>query len=307
MGRGRRAAERENGTAALSRAAGANGLTRTRRAPWAAWPREHWPVGAFLAIVIVLWELLVVAFDVPKYLLPRPSQVAAALAAAAGPLFAEHTPWTLMETGLGLLLAVGAGLGIGCLVHFSGFARRALYPLLVASQTVPLIVLAPLLVVWFGYGIFPKLLIVAITCFFPVAVAVVDGLDGADPEKIKLVKAMGASRYQQFRLVTVPSAMGSFFTGLRVAATYGVMAAVIAEWMGSDRGLGMFIVRSARSFRTEYVFAGILVVTAFSMAAFLLVGLVRRLALPWERYVTARGERRPGDAAPAERAAKAAE
>jgi len=260
---------------------------RSRRA--GLW--EGWPAIVFVTGLIALWELSARYFDVPKYLLPRPSQVVGALVEGAAPLFLEHTPWTLLEAGLGLAMAVSAGIVIGGLVHFSSFARAVLYPLLVASQTVPAIVLAPLLVIWFGYGIFPKLLIVAIACFFPVAVAVVDGLDGADPKKIKLVKAMGAGPFQQFRLVKAPSAMASFFTGLRVAATYGVMGAVIAEWIGSDRGLGMYIVRSARSFRTEHVFAGILVVTLCSIAAFLLVGALRRLLLPWERHITARGER----------------
>lgn len=260
-----------------------------KRAVAEAW--ERLPAIGLVVALIALWELLVRLFAVPKYLLPRPSQIAGAFAEVAGPLLWEHAPWTLMEAGLGLLLAVGAGVATGGLVHVSGLARRALYPLLVASQTIPVIVLAPLLVIWFGYGILPKLLIVAIACFFPVAVAVVDGLDGTDPEKIKLVKAMGASKLQQFTLVKIPSAMGGFFTGLRVAAAYGVMAAVIAEWIGSDRGLGMFIVRSAHSFRTEHVFAGIFVVTLYSTATFLLVDGLRRLALPWERHVTARGGR----------------
>jgi len=249
--------------------------------------RRHAPVVSFVAAVLLVWEAAVRRFQVPRYVLPAPSDIAAALPDALPVLLRVHTPVTLAEAGLGLLMALAAGVVAGAVVHTFGWARRTLYPLLVVSQTVPLIVLAPLLVIWFGYGMLPKLLVVTIACFFPIAVAVVDGLDGAHRGMLKLMRSMGAGRWQQFVMVKAPAAAGSLFTGLRVAASYAVMAAVVAEWTGADAGLGVYMVRSANSFRVEQVFAGILLVSVYSIGVFLLVGLARRLFLPWEAHLRA--------------------
>ena len=256
--------------------------------------REHLPVLVLAALLLTVWEGAARLLSIPKYLLPAPSLVIGALQDASGVLLGVHTPVTLAEAGLGLLMATTTGVVAGAVVHLFPLVRRACYPLIVVSQTVPVIVLAPLLVIWFGYGLLPKLLVVTIACFFPVAVAVVDGLDRAERNMLKLLRSMGARPWQEFMLVKVPAALPSFFTGLRVAATYGVMAAVIAEWMGADAGLGVYIVRSAHSFRTEYVFAGIALVTLYSILTFLLVGTVRRVVLPWERFVS-EGEGRRAD------------
>lgn len=253
-----------------------------------AW-RERLPAAGLIVGALVLWELSVRLFAVPKYLLPAPTLIGSAVIDSFAVLLTVHTPVTLAEAGLGLAMSVAAGVLSGALLHTVPWVRRAVYPVLVVSQTVPVIVLAPLLVIWFGYGILPKLLVVTIACYFPIAVAVVDGLGSADPGMLKLLRTMGAGRLQQFWKVEAPSALPSFFTGLRVAATYSVMGAVIAEWMGSDAGLGMFIVRSARSFRTEQVFAGILLVSLYSIGAFLIVDAARRRSLPWE--AAARGEK----------------
>jgi len=247
--------------------------------------QQHGPVVGFVAAVLLLWEGAVRLFAIPKYLLPAPSMIAAALREALPVLLKVHTPVTLSEAGLGLLMALAAGLITGTVVHAFAWARRTVYPLLVVSQTVPVIVLAPLLIIWFGYGLLPKLLVVTIACYFPITVAVVDGLDGADRGMLKLLRSMGAGPWQQFVMVKVPAAMGNLFTGLRVAATYAVMSAVIAEWMGADAGLGVYIVRSANSFRTEHVFAGIVLVTLYSIGLFLLVGMARRRWLPWELHL----------------------
>lgn len=247
--------------------------------------RRHLPVMAFIIALLAVWEGAVRLFSVPKYLLPAPSVIAAALRETFPVLMAVHSPVTLAEAGLGLLLALAAGIATGTVVHSFAWARRMLYPLLVVSQTVPVIVLAPLLVLWLGYGLLPKLLVVTIACYFPVAVAVVDGLDGADAGMLKLLRSMGAGSWQQFVMVKAPAALRSLFTGLRVAASYAVMAAVVAEWIGADAGLGVYIVRSANSFRTEHVFAGIVLVSLYSIGVFLLVGLARRWLLPWEVHL----------------------
>src|SRR5690606_14236534 len=160
---------------------------------------------AFIIALLAVWEGAVRLFSVPKYLLPAPSVIAAALRETFPVLMAVHSPVTLAEAGLGLLLALAAGIATGTVVHSFAWARRMLYPLLVVSQTVPVIVLAPLLVLWLGYGLLPKLLVVTIACYFPVAVAVVDGLDGADAGMLKLLRSMGAGSWQQFVMVKAPA------------------------------------------------------------------------------------------------------
>jgi len=241
-----------------------------------------------LALVsgLILWEAAVRLFDVPRYLLPPPSEILAAARSDAAVLLGVHSRVTLMVAAAGLGCSVAAGVTLGALIHRVQWLRQTLYPLLVISQTIPVIVLVPLLVVWFGYGLTPKLIIVAIVCFFPVAVAVVDGLDRADGRLVKLVRSMGASPGQIFWTVNVPSAAPSLFTGLRVAATYAVMAAVVSEWMGADQGLGVYIARSARSFRIDRVFAGVVLVSLYSVIAFWLVDALRKKALPWERLLS---------------------
>jgi len=239
-----------------------------------------------LATGLILWEAAVRLFDVPRYLLPPPSEILAAARSDAAVLLGVHSRVTLMVAAAGLGCSVAAGVTLGALIHRVQWLRQTLYPLLVISQTIPVIVLVPLLVVWFGYGLTPKLIIVAIVCFFPVAVAVVDGLDRADGRLVKLVRSMGASPGQIFWKVNVPSAAPSLFTGLRVAATYAVMAAVVSEWMGADQGLGVYIARSARSFRIDRVFAGVVLVSLYSVIAFWLVDALRKKALPWERLLS---------------------
>jgi ABC-type nitrate/sulfonate/bicarbonate transport system permease component len=162
-------------------------------------------------------------------------------------------------------------------------ARRVLYPVLVASQTVPMIILAPLLVLWFGFGLVPKVVVVALITFFPVVIATVGGLLGADPELIDLVRSMGGHRADILRHVVVPSAVASFFDGLRIAATYTVAGAVIAEWTGAQNGLGIYITRSQASFRVDQVFVAVAIVALLSTALFGLIGVLSRLASPW-RY-----------------------
>lgn len=258
-----------------------------------------------MLLLLIVWEGAVRRYDVPKYLLPAPSEVVQALARSWDVLIGTHSRVTLLEAGLGLGLAVLTGVVTGAVLHVVPLLRRAFYPFIVVSQTIPSIVLVPLLVIWFGYGLLPKLLIVVIACFFPVAVAVVDGLDATDASRLKLLRSMGASRWQEFRLVKLPSALPSLFTGLRVAASYAVMAAVIAEWLGADAGLGIYMVRSAHSFRTDQVFAGILLVSLYSVLLFKGIDLLRRIALPWERYVTEQGTR-PAEGVPANRRAATA-
>ena len=156
-----------------------------------------------------------------------------------------------------------------------------LYPLLVVSQNIPVLVLAPLLAVWFGFGLTPKVVIVVLIGFFPIAVNTADGLMNADREMVALVRSMGADRLKVLRLVLIPSAVPSFFAGLQIGAAYAVIAAVIAEWMGASSGLGLFIVRSQRAFRTDQIFMAVVLIALISIALFVSVHLLARYTMPW--------------------------
>ena len=253
--------------------------------------REYSPAALFLVVVVALWEWTVRARDVADYLMPPPSQVWTAFLDQRGVLPA-HIQTTLSEALLGLFFAIVLGVGLAALIASLPLARRVLYPVLVVSQNIPVLVLAPLLAVWFGFGLMPKVLIVVLIGFFPIAVNTAEGLMNADREMIALVRSMGASRWQVLRTVLVPSAVPSFFAGLQIGAAYAVIGAVIAEWMGASSGLGLFITRSQRAFRTDQIFMAVVVIALVSIALFVSVQLLARIAMPWRHAGTTAGEGR---------------
>jgi ABC-type nitrate/sulfonate/bicarbonate transport system permease component len=242
--------------------------------------RRYAPPLLLILLVLGIWQVLTWALSVPKWLLPSPWQIVVAGVEARG-LLGLHTWQTLKETWLGLGLAVLVGLGLALVIDFSGLLRRTVYPLLVASQTVPILALAPLLIIWFGYGMLPKVIVVALVCFFPIVVSTADGLRVADPDLMALLRAMGANRRQIFFRVRVPGALPSFFSGLKIAITYSVVGAVIGEWVGASQGLGIFMIRSSKNFLTDRVFAAIAVTSLLSIVMFGGVMLLERSLLPW--------------------------
>lgn len=242
--------------------------------------RQYAPPLLLILLLLVAWQVLTWLMKVPKWLLPSPWQIVVA-GVEARELLGPHTWQTLKETWVGLGLAVTVGLGLALVIDFSSLLRRTVYPLLVASQTVPILALAPLLIIWFGYGILPKVVVVALVCFFPIVVSTADGLRVADPELIALLRAMGASRRQIFLKVRVPGALPSFFSGFKIAVTYSVVGAVIGEWVGASRGLGIFMIRSSKNFLTDRVFAAIAVTSLLSIVMFAAVMLLERSLLPW--------------------------
>jgi ABC-type nitrate/sulfonate/bicarbonate transport system permease component len=235
-----------------------------------------------LAALLVAWEVLVRALGTPDYLLPAPSAVAAALGRDASVL-AGHTVATTTTALLGLGLGATVGVVLAGVMTASERARAALYPLVVVSQSVPMVVLAPLFVVWFGFGLLPRVLVVALVAFFPVAVATVEGLLSADRDQVDLLRAMGARRVDVARHVLVPGALPSLATGLTVAASYAMFGAVVGEWIGASEGLGLYLERSRASFATDQMFAAVVVIAAVSVALVGCVLLAQRLLLPWRR------------------------
>jgi putative hydroxymethylpyrimidine transport system permease protein len=227
-----------------------------------------------------VWEAIVRGFQIPRWLLPAPSRICISLIELRATLL-PHCIRTLQEALIGLGVAVVLGIIIGVLVHQFQFVRKTVYPFLVVSQTIPIIVLAPLLVIWLGYGFAPKLVVVLLACFFPIAVNTVDGLDRTEPEMLDLLFSMGCSKWRAFRMAKMPQAAPFILSGTRVSATYAVMAAVVGEWMGSDKGLGVFIMRSFNSYLTDRVFVGILLISLFSVLLFLFVDILERTLIPW--------------------------
>ena len=166
-----------------------------------------------------------------------------------------------------------------------------MYPIIVVSQNIPILALAPLLAVWFGFGLAPKVIIVVLIGFFPIVVNTADGLMNADKDMVSLVRGLGANRWQVFRLVLFPSAVPAFFSGLRIASAYAVIGAVIAEWMGASSGLGLFLIRSQRSFQTDQIFMAIVVIAMLSISLFLSIQVLSNVAMPWRKTLVDLGEK----------------
>jgi NitT/TauT family transport system permease protein/putative hydroxymethylpyrimidine transport system permease protein len=228
------------------------------------------------------WGLLADALSIKSFLVPSPSEIANSLWLDRS-LLGSAALTTLVEVVAGFAIAVVAGVGLALLIHRSDSARRAIYPLLVGSQTIPIIAIAPILVVWFGFGLGPKLAIIALVCFFPITVNCMDGLRRSDLEQIRLVRSLGASKGQVLSWVEVPTALPSFFSGAKIAAAVSVIGAVFAEWSGSDAGLGYLIQISSAQLLTARMFAAIVVLSGIAIALFWAVGAIERRIVFWQQ------------------------
>jgi len=245
------------------------------------WLKWKWiPSLLFCLFLLGAWQMLITVAHVPLWLLPTPTQIAKALWETRQ-LIWMHTLTTVVETTVGFALAVVFSLITAGVMILSPWVKRLIYPFLIISQTVPLIAVAPLLILWLGYGLFPKIMIVIIVCYFPITISLIEGLELPDPDFLNLLRSMGASRWQMFYIVRWPHALPSLFAGLKIAATYSVMGAVIGEWLGSSAGLGVYLTRSSHSFLTDRVFAAIFAITALSFLYYALISILARLALPW--------------------------
>jgi ABC-type nitrate/sulfonate/bicarbonate transport system permease component len=235
-----------------------------------------------IGAVLIAWEAYCRASGISPVVLPAPSRILEQLWTFRGDAVRHSIP-TLTETGLGLLISIGVSIVAAVAMDRFDSVRRALQPLLVASQTVPVVAIAPLLVLWFGFGLAPKILIVVLVAFFPVTIALLDGFAAASAEGTDLLRSFGANRWLVFQKLRWPAALPSFFTGLRIAATYGVIGAVFGEYVGAYEGLGIWMQLSQNAFRTDLVFGAILLSGILSVVLFGLAVAVERLVIPWYR------------------------
>jgi ABC-type nitrate/sulfonate/bicarbonate transport system permease component len=226
------------------------------------------------------WQLYTVAGSVDTFILPAPSDVIASLWDDRALLWSNFTV-TAREMGVGLAVSLALGVALAVALHESRTTRRAVYPLLIASQTIPVVLVAPLLVTWFGYGITPKVAIVALVCFFPIVVPTLSALGAVDPGQRKLMTTLGASRWQLLRHVEAPSALPALFVGARLSVAVGAIAAVLAETAGSESGLGHLMLQSIPQLETARAFAAVAVLSLFSLALYLGLTLAQRRLLPW--------------------------
>ena len=261
--------------------------SRLRR-PNNRFARNFLPPLLLILFLMAIWQLVADRGGLSSFILPSPLEVALA-AWETRDLLLPAIGTTMVETLIGLVIATLLGIAIAAAIDLSATIRRAVYPILVASQTVQILAIAPLLIIWFGFGLLPKVFIVVLICFFPLALNTSDGLASADPEQVNLLRAMNAKRGQIWRMVRLPSALPAFFTGLRIAVTYSVVGATIAEWVGGTGGLGLYMLRSKNALATDQVFVAIVITSAISIGLFFLVYLIERLALPWY-HTQARGE-----------------
>ena len=267
-------------------------MARPAASPTSAAPRARrvaMPL-ATIAVLLVVWQAAVVTGLVPNFLLPTPVQVVQALVEDAA-LLASHCVTTLAEAAAGLAAGVALGFAFAVLMdRFEGF-YLAFEPLMTISQTIPTVAIAPLLVLWLGYGALPKVVLVIVSTFFPITVSLASGFRSVDPDVIDLMRTMNASRWQVFWYAKLPAAAEQFFSGLKISATYAIVGAVIAEWLGGNEGLGVYMTRVRKSFSYDRMFAAIIVISALSLALMKVVELVQRLCMPWKRAERKSNER----------------
>lgn len=240
-----------------------------------------WPAMAII-LILVIWQFASGTGLISKFMLPSPIDVAKAFVKDF-PLLMSNAKITLLEAFVGLLMGVLIGFLMAVLMDRFDKIYQALYPLIVLTQTVPTVAIAPLLVLWFGYEMLPKVILIVIVTFFPITVSLLDGFRNADKDTIRLMQSMGANKLQIFRYVKFPGALSQFFASLRIAVSYAVVGAVISEWLGGFNGLGVYMTRVKKAFSFDKMFAVIFLISAISLLLMAAVNILQKKCMPWER------------------------
>ena len=240
------------------------------------------PAAAALCLLILLWQFLYQSGAVPAYMLPSPIQVVKALFTDL-PTILRHAVVTLQEAFYGLCIGVVLAFVMATLMDHFRILNKALYPIMIITQTIPTIAIAPLLVLWMGFYMAPKITLVVITTFFPITVGLLDGYKSVDKDSIDLMRAMGSSKVQIFFHVKLPAALPQFFSGLKISASYAVVGAVISEWLGGFEGLGVYMTRVSKAYAFDKMFAVIIFIVIISLLLMFTVNLIKTISLPWLR------------------------
>lgn len=239
------------------------------------------PLG-FSLFLLALWEMIARLGWVQPFILPAPSVILKALIDTM-PIMVDHLMATLVAAGWGFVAAVLLAMIMAIVMDKLTIVRRTLYPLVITSQTVPIITLAPLFAMWFGFGYLPKIVIVVLVCFFPITISLLEGLASVDQELLNLLKSMGARQLDIYKIVKLPAALPNFFAGMKISGTYSIMGAVIGEWVGGKKGLGVYMMRARQSFATDRVFATIILIVLLSIGLLKIISLIEGWTMPWNK------------------------
>ena len=243
--------------------------------------RNAVPTIVALGLIVAVWELFIVVTGEPEYVLPPLHRIVETGIEHATDRFLPNAWVTLVEMLLGFGLGVSAGLALGTVIFHSRLLRQALLPIVISTQAIPVIAIAPILILWFGFGITPKVIVVALICFFPVCVNTISGLASVEMDAINLMRSFGATERQLFTKVRFPAALPFIFTGVKNAAAISAIGAIVGEWVGAHEGLGPVMIAANAGFKTAIVFAAIFYLAIMAISLFLLVGLVERIVMPW--------------------------
>lgn len=248
---------------------------------------KGWRPILVLLLLFIIWEAAVKLAQIPAWLLPPPTAIFKEALAGWGN-FHGHLQSTIKLSLLGFIIGSSIGLLTAIILHLIPMVRESIYPLLILSQNVPIIVLAPLLVIWFGFGLLPKIIVITLVCFFPITVAALDGFRQTPNELKHYMMMAGANRKQLFWKLELPFSLPAVFSGLKISATYSVMGAVISEWLGAKSGIGVYMTLASSSFRTDRVFVAILYIMILSLLLFMLILLTEQFLVRWKRKETDR-------------------
>lgn len=236
-----------------------------------------YPIATFL-FILVIWQLIVNINDVPMYILPAPSDIIEVFFNDYENLYLNILV-TLNEALIGFIFSIILSITIGIIMDFIPIFKKCVYPIMLVSQTIPTITIAPLLIIWFGFDSLPKILMVSLTCFFPILINFVDGIENIDKDYLNLFKTMNANKLSTFLHLKLPMSLDKLFVGLKISATYAVVAATVSEWLGGSKGLGVYMVRSKSAYALDKVFASTILVVIFSLVFVGIIQVIKKLVL----------------------------
>jgi ABC-type nitrate/sulfonate/bicarbonate transport system permease component len=245
------------------------------------WFKAAWPPFVVVFVLLIGWQLAVMIFNIENWILPSPIYIIQEGLHNFKNL-RMHTLATIKLTLIGFSIGVIIGIGVAWLLHLAPGFKKGFYPILILSQNVPLIALTPLLMLWFGFGLLPKVIVITIVCFFPIVIALLDGFMQTDQVMLSYMKMIGATRLQIFRKLELPHALPNLFSGLKISAAYAVSGAVITEWLGADKGIGFYMKLQKAGFRTVLVFDSIFIIVVLSIILFQLILILESLVIRWK-------------------------